>query len=75
MVLRSHLVIARAARPYILVYPQTVRAKNLWGKIVLGAQWVRECRKTNQLQTFESNRAGCTVPGNETLYTTPRRKY
>ncbi|KAF8971146.1 hypothetical protein BDZ97DRAFT_1651829 [Flammula alnicola] len=65
--------------PYILVDPHKASGQNLWrqyaskkGKIVLSAQWVRECIKTNQLQTFHSNWAGCKVTGTETVYQTPR---
>ncbi|KJA20067.1 hypothetical protein HYPSUDRAFT_142746 [Hypholoma sublateritium FD-334 SS-4] len=59
--------------PYILVDPHKPSGQNLWrqyagkkGKIVLNAQWVHECIKTNQLQTFHSNWAGCKVTGTET---------
>ncbi|KAF9479061.1 hypothetical protein BDN70DRAFT_913361 [Pholiota conissans] len=65
--------------PYILVDPHKPSGQNLWrqytgkkGKIVLSAQWVHECIKANQLQTFQSNWAGCKVTGNETVHTTPR---
>lgn len=55
------------------VDPHKPSGQNLWrqyagkkGKIVLNAQWVHECIKTNQLQTFHSNWAGCKVTGTET---------
>ena len=58
---------------FCVVDPHKPSGQNLWrqyagkkGKIVLNAQWVRECIKTNQLQTFHSNWAGCKVTGNET---------
>ncbi|KAH9484961.1 hypothetical protein JR316_0001865 [Psilocybe cubensis] len=61
--------------PYILVDPHKESGQNLWrqyagkkGKIVLNATWVQECVKMNQLQTFQSNWAGCKVTGTETVY-------
>ncbi|TFK74075.1 hypothetical protein BDN72DRAFT_834084 [Pluteus cervinus] len=58
--------------PYILVDPHKPSGQSLWrhysgkkGKIVLNAQWIHECIKTGQLQTFHSNWAGCKVTGAE----------
>ncbi|KAF8876709.1 hypothetical protein CPB84DRAFT_1795712 [Gymnopilus junonius] len=63
---------------YILVDPHKPSGQNLWrqyagkkGKIILSANWVHECVKANQLQTFQSNWAGCKVTGTETIYTPP----
>ncbi|KAF9568219.1 hypothetical protein CPC08DRAFT_702646 [Agrocybe pediades] len=64
--------------PYILVDPHKPSGQNLWrqyagkkSKIVLSVNWVHECIKANQLQTFHSNWAGCKVTGNETIYQPP----
>ncbi|KAK7045560.1 hypothetical protein VNI00_007392 [Paramarasmius palmivorus] len=64
--------------PYILVDPLKPSGQSLYrqyaakkGKIVLNAQWVNECIKAGQLQTFHTNWAGCKVTGNETASPTP----
>ncbi|KAI3618843.1 hypothetical protein WG66_000532 [Moniliophthora roreri] len=64
--------------PYILVDPLKPSGQSLYrqyaakrGKIVLNAQWVEECIKAGQLQTFHTNWAGCKVTGNETASPTP----
>ncbi|EEB93570.1 hypothetical protein MPER_07750, partial [Moniliophthora perniciosa FA553] len=57
--------------PYVLgqsLYRQYAAKR---GKIVLNAQWVEECIKAGQLQTFHTNWAGCKVSGNETASPTP----
>ncbi|PPQ90542.1 hypothetical protein CVT25_015856 [Psilocybe cyanescens] len=61
--------------PGYSVDPHKESGQNLWrqyagkkGKIVLSATWVQECVKMNQLQTFQSNWAGCKVLGTETVY-------
>ena len=55
-----------------LVDPHKQSGQNLYrhylgkkGKIVLSSQWVYECIRLNQLQTFHSHYAGCKVTGQE----------
>ncbi|KAJ3724437.1 hypothetical protein FB446DRAFT_715889 [Lentinula raphanica] len=64
--------------PYILVDPLKPSGQNLYrqyvskkGKIVLSYRWVHECIKARQLQTFQTNWAGCKVTGKETTLPTP----
>ncbi|KAJ4483473.1 hypothetical protein J3R30DRAFT_3835326 [Lentinula aciculospora] len=65
--------------PYILVDPLKPSGQNLYrqyaskkGKIILHFRWVHECIKACQLQTFQTNWAGCKVTGAETaLVPTP----
>ncbi|KAF5393195.1 hypothetical protein D9757_000539 [Collybiopsis confluens] len=63
---------------YILVDPLKPSGQNLYRqyavkktKVVLSYRWVHECIKSRQLQTFQTNWAGCKVIGNETLSPTP----
>ncbi|KXN90810.1 hypothetical protein AN958_03464 [Leucoagaricus sp. SymC.cos] len=64
--------------PYILVDPHKQSGQNLYrhylgkkGKIVLASQWVYECIRLNQLQTFHSNYAECKVTGKEQIHINP----
>ncbi|KIK67480.1 hypothetical protein GYMLUDRAFT_238760 [Collybiopsis luxurians FD-317 M1] len=63
---------------YILVDPLKPSGQNLYrqyaaskGKVVLNCRWIHECIKARQLQTFQTNWAGCKVTGNETASPTP----
>ncbi|KAJ4497204.1 hypothetical protein C8R41DRAFT_823635 [Lentinula lateritia] len=64
--------------PYILVDPLKPSGQNLYrqyaskkGKIILNFRWVHECIKAHQLQTFQTNWAGCKVTGKEAALLTP----
>ncbi|KAF8829281.1 hypothetical protein HHX47_DHR3000502 [Lentinula edodes] len=64
--------------PYILVDPLKPSGQNLYrqyaskkGKIILNFRWVHECIKARQLQTFQTNWAGCKVTGKEAALLTP----
>ncbi|CAL1707063.1 unnamed protein product [Somion occarium] len=57
---------------HILVDPHKESGQNLYRqyvgkktKIVLDANWVIECVKAGELQTYQTNWAGCKVTGNE----------
>ncbi|EJD03052.1 uncharacterized protein FOMMEDRAFT_140811 [Fomitiporia mediterranea MF3/22] len=58
--------------PYILVDPHTESGQSLYrqyagkkGKIVLSYQWIHECIRANELQTYHTGWAGCRVTGSE----------
>lgn len=55
-----------------LVDPHKESGQNLYrqyagkkAKVVLSAAWVLECVKTGELQTYQTNFAGCKVTGTE----------